>query len=108
MVSRRINLLGWWYVVQIWHIMLTDICPYRKLIGKKALVTGGDSGIGRSVAVMYAMEGADVSLRLTLEVYQDHTQAEAFDRLELSTSPRNKRTPRRPNVLSPVSDNAAY
>lgn len=32
-----------------------------KLTGKKALITGGDSGIGRSVAVMYAMEGADVS-----------------------------------------------
>jgi len=30
-----------------------------KLKGKKALITGGDSGIGRSVAVLYAMEGAD-------------------------------------------------
>lgn len=35
--------------------------PAAKLLDKKALVTGGDSGIGRSVAVMYAMEGADVS-----------------------------------------------
>jgi NAD(P)-dependent dehydrogenase (short-subunit alcohol dehydrogenase family) len=30
-----------------------------KLQGKKALITGGDSGIGRSIAVLYAMEGAD-------------------------------------------------
>jgi len=36
--------------------------PYRaagKLKGRIALITGGDSGIGRSVAVMYALEGAD-------------------------------------------------
>lgn len=31
-----------------------------KLVGKAALVTGGDSGIGRSVSVMFAKEGADV------------------------------------------------
>lgn len=30
-----------------------------KLKDKKALITGGDSGIGRSIAVLYAMEGAD-------------------------------------------------
>ncbi|MCD6063966.1 MAG: NAD(P)-dependent oxidoreductase [Flavipsychrobacter sp.] len=33
-----------------------------KLKGKVAIVTGGDSGIGRSVAVHYAREGADVSI----------------------------------------------
>ncbi|KAG8824188.1 hypothetical protein FRC19_002300 [Serendipita sp. 401] len=33
-----------------------------KLTNKKALITGGDSGIGRSVAIFFAREGADVSI----------------------------------------------
>ncbi|HEU0117482.1 MAG TPA: SDR family oxidoreductase [Alphaproteobacteria bacterium] len=34
----------------------------EKLKGKVAIVTGGDSGIGRSVAVLYAREGADIAI----------------------------------------------
>lgn len=33
-----------------------------KLLGTKVLITGGDSGIGRSAAVMMAMEGADIGI----------------------------------------------
>jgi NAD(P)-dependent dehydrogenase (short-subunit alcohol dehydrogenase family) len=43
-----------------------------KLEGQAALVTGGDSGIGRAVAVLYAREGADVAI-----VYLQEEQADA-------------------------------
>lgn len=33
-----------------------------KLAGKKAMITGGDSGIGRAVSIAYAREGADVCI----------------------------------------------
>lgn len=36
--------------------------PAGKLTGKIAIITGGDSGIGRAVAVLYAREGADVAI----------------------------------------------
>lgn len=36
--------------------------PAGKLEGKTAFITGGDSGIGRSVAYLYSREGADVAI----------------------------------------------
>src|ERR671915_500344 len=42
-----------------------------KLEGKAALITGGDSGIGRAVAVLYAREGADVAIVYLPEEQQD-------------------------------------
>ena len=41
-----------------------------KLAGKKAVITGGDSGIGRAVAIAYAREGADILIAY-LDEHQD-------------------------------------
>ena len=42
-----------------------------KLAGKVALITGGDSGIGRAVAIAYAREGADVAISCLPEEGED-------------------------------------
>jgi NAD(P)-dependent dehydrogenase (short-subunit alcohol dehydrogenase family) len=44
-----------------------------KLLDKVALITGGDSGIGRAVAVLFAREGADIALAY-LDEHEDAKQ----------------------------------
>lgn len=48
-----------------------------KLDGRVALITGGDSGIGRAVAVLYAREGADVAIVYLHEEQEDADETRA-------------------------------
>ena len=48
-----------------------------RLKGKRALVTGGDSGIGRAIAVTYAKEGADVAIAYLPEEEADAKETAA-------------------------------
>src|SRR5438045_2646373 len=51
--------------------------PSEKLLDKVAIITGGDSGIGRAVAVLYAREGADVAIVYLPEEQQDASETKA-------------------------------
>ena len=42
-----------------------------RLSGKRAIITGGDSGIGRAVAIAYAREGADIAISYLAEEQPD-------------------------------------
>lgn len=49
-----------------------------KLDGRKAVITGGDSGIGRSIAILFAMEGADSVITYLPEEKEDAQDTRAY------------------------------
>jgi NAD(P)-dependent dehydrogenase (short-subunit alcohol dehydrogenase family) len=57
--------------------------PSGKLTGQVAIVTGGDSGIGRAVAIGFAKEGADVAI-----LYLDETEDAADTRRHIEAEGR--------------------
>ena len=49
----------------------------EKLAGKKAVITGADSGIGRAVAIAFAREGADILIAY-LDEHEDANETKRW------------------------------
>ncbi|PMQ17457.1 SDR family oxidoreductase [Janthinobacterium sp. AD80] len=59
------------------RFLAPDYCGSGKLAGMVAIITGGDSGIGRAVAVLYAREGADVAI-IYLNEHEDANETKRY------------------------------
>lgn len=59
------------------QFLAPDYCGSGKLAGMAAVITGGDSGIGRAVAVLYAREGADVAI-IYLNEHEDANETKRY------------------------------
>lgn len=77
------------------RFMAPDYKGSQKLLGRVALISGGDSGIGRAVAVLFAREGADVAIAYLAstedaEETRRHVEAEGQRCLLLQGDVRDK------------------
>jgi NAD(P)-dependent dehydrogenase (short-subunit alcohol dehydrogenase family) len=59
------------------EFLAPNYCGSGKLDGMVAIITGGDSGIGRAVAVLYAREGADVAI-IYLDEHDDANETKRY------------------------------
>jgi NAD(P)-dependent dehydrogenase (short-subunit alcohol dehydrogenase family) len=75
----------------------TSYKGFGRLAGRRALITGGDSGIGRAVAIAFAREGADVALN-----YLPEEAADAREVIELVEASGRKAI----NLPGDISDEA--
>jgi NAD(P)-dependent dehydrogenase (short-subunit alcohol dehydrogenase family) len=67
------------------RFLAPEYCGSGKLAGMAALITGGDSGIGRAVAVLYVREGADVAIVYLPEEHDDAVETKRFVEAEGQT-----------------------
>lgn len=93
-----------------------------KLQGKKAIITGGDSGIGRATAVLFALEGADVFIvylpeedkdaKETKQMVESHGQKCHLYATDLTDQANNKRVVEEAlkamGAINILFNNAAY
>jgi NAD(P)-dependent dehydrogenase (short-subunit alcohol dehydrogenase family) len=77
-----------------------------RLKGRKALITGGDSGMGRAAAIAYAREGADVAINYLAAEEPDAREVEALIRQAGRKAVADPRRPSRGGFCKRLVDGA--